>query len=214
MSTREKSKIVLAIGAMFTMALLLATAAMAGEEKVTITPFTGWVFGGSTNGLLGEYRMQDTNDYGVNVDIPMKGSRTTKIRVSYTTYDSTVQERIYATGVTSDKFDMRVDYYQLGGTKLLSEGKVQSYGMGTLGLTHFSPDSGYASETMFSMNFGVGMDVMLTKHLGLNLQGRLLLPINFTSGSLFCGNGGCTIGLSGGSSLLQADITAGLVMKF
>ncbi len=54
MSTREKSKIVLAIGAMFTMALLLATAGRAGEEKVTITPLTGWVFGGSTNGLLGE----------------------------------------------------------------------------------------------------------------------------------------------------------------
>ena len=194
--------------------LFLATPAMAAEEKITITPFTGWVFGGSTSGTKGEYRMKDTNNYGVNVDVPLKGSRTTKVRVSYTGYETTVQERIYATGVTTDKFDMRVDYYQLGGTKLLSEGKVQGYGMGTFGLTHFSPNAGYSSETLFSMTFGAGVDMMLTKHLGLNLQGRVLLPINFASGSLFCGNGGCNIGLSGGSSLLQADVTAGLVMRF
>lgn len=40
------------------------------------------------------------------------------------------------------------------------------------------------------------------------------MPINTYGGGLFCGSGGCNIGVSGGSSLLQADITAGLVMRF
>lgn len=108
---------------------------------------------------------------------PFKGSSKTKIRLSYSSYDTTVSERTYATGVTEDLFDMGVDYYQLGGIKVFSEGKVETYGMGTLGVTHFSPrnfadpSKTYSSETLFSMNFGLGMNMMLSKRFGLNLQG-------------------------------------------
>lgn len=194
---------------------VLSAPSLAAPEKVSITPFTGWAFGGKANTSDGQLRIKETTDYGINVDIPYKGSSTTTMRFSFTTYDTAVEERINATGVISDLFDLRVDHYQLGGTRQISDGAAQTYGMGTLGVTHFSPSgTTYSSETLFSMTFGVGMDVMLTKHLGLNLQGRLLLPFNYYGGSMFCSDGGCNIGVSGGGSLLQADITAGLVMRF
>ncbi|MCF6211436.1 MAG: outer membrane beta-barrel protein [Gammaproteobacteria bacterium] len=199
----------------FGVLLVLCAPVLAAQERFTITPFTGWVFGGTANTRDGRLRIKETANYGVNVDIPYRGSHTTNMRFSFSTYDTTVEEKMDLSGVSSDLFDMRVDHYQLGGTKVINEGRIQTYGMGTLGVTHFSPrDSSYSSETRFSMHFGLGMDVMLSKHLGLNLQGRLLLPFNYYSGSLFCGSSGCNLAVSGTSSLMQADITAGLVMRF
>ncbi len=201
----------LVVGVLF----VLCTPAMAAQEAFTITPFTGWIFGGTVNTRDGQLRIKETADYGVNLDLPYRGSHTTRMRFSFSTYDTTVEEKADLSGMSRDLFDMRVDHYQLGGTKVINEGRVRTYGMGTFGVTHFSPrDSGYSSETRFSMHFGLGMEMMLSKRLGLNLQGRLLLPFNYYSGSLFCGSGGCNIAVSGGSSLMQADITAGLVMRF
>lgn len=212
---------VLTRGVVSVLACLLSAPLLAADEKVIITPFAGWVFGGKANTFDGDLRIQETADYGVNLDFPYKGSKTIRMRLSYSTYDTTVEEWISTTGETNELFDMRVDQYQIGGTNQISEsGRMQTYLLGTFGVTHFAPRNSrdpnvnYSSETLFSMNFGLGMDVMLTKHVGLNLQGRLLLPFNYYGGSLFCGNGGCNIGISGGSSLLQADVTAGLVMKF
>jgi len=201
----------LVIGVLF----VLCAPAVAAQEGFTVTPFTGWVFGGTAETRDGRLRIRETVDYGVNLDLPYRGSRSTRVRLSFTTYDTTVEEKIDLAGVSRALFDMRVDHYQLGGTKVISEGRVQTYGMGTFGVTHFSPrDSSYSSETRVSMHFGLGMETMLGKHLGLNLQGRLLLPFNDYSGSLFCGNGGCTATVIGGGSLLQVDISAGLVMRF
>ncbi|HEB92849.1 MAG TPA: hypothetical protein ENI94_05160 [Gammaproteobacteria bacterium] len=199
----------------FGMLLVLCAPALAAQERLTITPFTGWVFGGTANTRDGRLHIKETADYGVNVDLPYRGGRTTWMRFSFSTYDTTVEEKADLTGVSRDLFDMRVDHYQLGGTKVINEGRIQTYGMGTFGVTHFSPrDSSYSSETRFSMHFGLGMEVMFSKYLGLNLQGRLLLPFNYYSGSLFCGSSGCNLVVSGASSLMQVDMTAGLVMRF
>lgn len=48
----------------------LSAPALAADEKVTITPFVGWVFGGKVNTWDGELKLKETQDYGVNVDIP------------------------------------------------------------------------------------------------------------------------------------------------
>ncbi len=195
--------------------LVLCVPVLAAQERLTITPFAGWVFGGTANTRDGQLRIKETVDYGINVDLPYRGSRTTRMRFSFSTYDTTVEEKVDLSGVNRDLFGMRVDHYQLGGTKVINEGRIQTYGMGTFGATHFSPrDSSYSSETRFSMHFGLGMEVMLSKHLGLNLQGRLLLPFNYYSGSLFCGSGACRLAVKGVSALMQADMTAGLAMRF
>lgn len=213
----------LATGIMLCAMLLMGQSARAAGEgpgRFVVTPYAGWVFGGKASTLDGDLRIRESADYGFNLDFPYQGSKTVRMRFSYSTYDTTVEERIALTGEVNELFDLRVDQYQLGGTKLISDhGRLQTYGLGTFGLTHFAPHNSrtatrYSSETLFSMNFGVGMDVMLTKRLGLNLQGRLLLPFNYYGGSLFCGSGGCNIGISGGSSLMQADVTAGMVVKF
>ncbi len=193
----------------------LCAPAVAAQPAFTVTPFSGWVFGGVVDTRDGRLRIREAADYGINLDLPYRGSRDIRMRFSFTTYDTSVEEKTDLTGASRVLFDMRVDHYQLGGSKRIGEGRIQTYGMGTFGVTHFSPrDSAYSSETRLSMHFGLGMETRLGKHLGLNLQGRLMLPFNDYSGSLFCGSGGCTLAVSGGSSLMQADITAGLVMRF
>ncbi len=200
---------------MLLMVCALCAPALAAQETFTLTPFVGWVFGGTVETRDGRLRIREAADYGVNLDLPYRGSRSTRLRLSFTTYDTTVEEKADLGDTSRALFDMRVDHYQLGGTKVISEGRLQTYGLGTFGVTHFSPrDANYSRETRLSMHFGLGMQTMLGKHLGLNLQGRLLLPFNDYSGSLFCGSGGCTAAISGASSLLQADITAGVVMRF
>ena len=121
----------LVVGVLF----VLCTPAMAAQEAFTITPFTGWIFGGTVNTRDGQLRIKETADYGVNLDLPYRGSHTTRMRFSFSTYDTTVEEKADLSGMSRDLFDMRVDHYQLGGTKVINEGRVRTYGMGTFGVT-------------------------------------------------------------------------------
>lgn len=63
-------KSVLLTGVILAAVFALSAPALAADEKVTITPFVGWVFGGKVNTWDGELKLKETQDYGVNVDIP------------------------------------------------------------------------------------------------------------------------------------------------
>ena len=58
---------------------------------------------------------------------------------------------------------------------------------------------------------------MFTDKIGIRAQGRFLIPITFSGAGMYCGIGtggsGCSIGTSGWGTILQGDISGGLVIR-
>lgn len=182
-------------------------------KGASLTPFYGYQFGGRASTYEGEIRIKDSENMGVTLDVPYTGNTT--IQLLYIYQDTSLQFTNKYTGITRDLFDMSVQYFHIGGTAEVAKGATTSFVSGSLGATYFDPDkAGISSETLFSLSFGMGLLKEINKRIALRFQGRLLIPIQYAGGSMFCGSGGCSIGLSGGTSILQGDVTAGVVIRF
>lgn len=194
--------------------LSMPTGASAFGEKYSVTPFYGYQFGGHLAVRNGELQLDDTENYGVSLDV--YHSPITTMQFLYIYQDTSLQLKNYFTGMTTELFDLTVEYFHLGGTRVLNKGGgTTSFVSGSLGATHFSPsESGYSDETLFSMSFGMGVIKEIRKNISLRIQGRLLMPIQTAGGGVFCGGGGCSAHVSGGTSIMQGDITAGIQFQF
>jgi hypothetical protein len=102
-------------------------------------------------------------------------------------------------GLTEPLFDIGINYFQAGAIyefKQNSQQKAFPFTSFSLGATLFSPDSSiYGDEWRFSITFGGGGKFYLSDKVGLRLQARLLLPLNFSSVGMWCGSGGCSVGV-------------------
>jgi opacity protein-like surface antigen len=180
-------------------------------QQVEITPLIGYQFGGKVTVQRGTLNIKDSMNYGVILDITVRPN--TQLELSYSRQDTRVEVR----GVNIDNpiHDATVEYWQIGGLVEYPKDRVRPFGLFTLGATHFNPKTaGVSSVWRFSGTIGGGVKVFLSPNIGLRLQGRILLPYLSGGSSFFCGlPGGCYVTL-GGTVLLQADVTAGLILAF
>ena len=107
---------------------------------------------------------------------------------------------------------MTAHYFQIGVLNEMQQGQVVPFGIVSLGAAIFEPDKAtLTTEWFFAASLGIGAKVFLSDRLGLRFQGRLLLPMRFAGGGLWCGTGGCNIGVGSSTSFVQADLQAGLI---
>jgi hypothetical protein len=120
-------------------------------------------------------------------------------------------------GLTEPLFDIGINYFQAGAIyefKQNSQQKAFPFTSFSLGATLFSPDSSiYGDEWRFSITFGGGGKFYLSDKVGLRLQARLLVPLNFSSAGMWCGSGGCSVGVGSWATFLQADFTGGIFIR-
>jgi hypothetical protein len=110
--------------------------------------------------------------------------------------------------------DAAIEYWQVGGLGGVQNGNIMGFGLLTLGGTRIIPKfTGGSDVWKFSIIFGVGAKIYLTERIGLRVQA--MLPWIITSGSalISCGGGGCYAAF-GGTGIVQASVSAGLVFAF
>jgi hypothetical protein len=180
-------------------------------QQAEITPLIGFQFGGKFSVQRGSLNIKDAMNYGVILDITVRPN--TQLELSYSRQDTRVEFR--GVGIDNPIIDAAVEYWQIGGLVEYPKDRVRPFGLFTLGATHFNPKTtGISSVWRFSGTVGGGVKVFLSPNLGLRLQGRLLFPYIAGGSSIFCGlPGGCYVTL-GGTVMLQADVTAGLILAF
>ena len=199
-------------------ALLLSASSIPHAQelpRIEITPFGGYQWGGTASGWEGELRIPSTGNWGIALNVDVRPE--TQLELCFTRQYSSLEVRWYDyTMPREELFNMAVEYYHIGALqKLRGPGDFGPFTVLTIGATRFAPDSNeYGDEWLFSMAFGLGVKVPVGERFALRLQGRLLMPIQWAGGGLWCGTGGCGIGLSGGSSIIQGDVTAGLAIAF
>jgi hypothetical protein len=196
--------------------LLLIVSSSTQAQDLDISGTYGYQFGGKFAAREGDVNIKDSENYFVAVDIGLPFREGTQLELSYTRQNTRVDLKRWPTGVTEPLFDATVEYLQIGGLQLvdLGNGRVYPFGVLTVGATHFNPKSAlYNSVWKFSAILGIGTKIFFNDRLGLRLQARLLMPFQWGGGSLWCGTGGCSVGVGSSTTILQGDVSGGLVLK-
>lgn len=202
----------------FCILLWLSPEYIQAQTGIEITPSYGYQFGGYHPTYKGEIDISDTDNFGVTIDIATSSlQRGTYVELSYTRQfaEFTYKEGYY--GEIKHRFDMAVEYYHIGGLYEmdLDAKALKGFGLFGLGATRFAPNtSEYKEEWLFSAAFGLGLKAYLSPRFGFRFQGRLLMPMTWSGGGMWCSTGGCNIGVGTGSVIVQADVSAGLIIRF
>jgi len=206
--TRTHSGLLIAL-----LALAVSLPAAAGGS-IEITPYVGYAFGGElTDYWTGDrYRLQDSENFGVSLDIAVDPHDDTWIQLRWSHQESELRTTIPELG----RMDIDLDYFHIGGLREF-EGKndnVIPFAGGTLGATHFNPEAGgLSSATRFSMGLGGGVKLMSNGPIGVRLEARILGTYFDSSAAFLCGSpGGCAFGISG-NLLVQGEVTIGLIFR-
>ena len=179
---------------------------------VEISGMYGYGFGGQLNGYKGDLSIMDSDSWGATISIPVQ--RGIRAVLAFYRQDSHLDIRYYSGGYSEQLFDMAVEYYQIGAIRELRTGKAIPYGMFTAGAVRFAPRTDlYDDEWKFAVTLGLGVKFNLNNRFGLRIQGQMLMPVMWAGGSLWCGTGGCSAGISSGSVVLQGSILGGLYIK-
>jgi hypothetical protein len=192
---------------------VLTGSAFAQANGILVTALGGYQWGGTLQGYYGEAKLNDAGSWGIALDIPVNPD--VYVELIYTRQVTDMIYREYGTGnPAEEKFDLAVEYYQIGGLYTMAKDGPKPFGTMTLGTTRFAPQSSsYGSEWMFSVALGIGVLVPVSERIGLRTHARLLLPFMYTGGGLWCGGGGCSMGVYGGSAVVQGDIALGIVIR-
>ena len=197
---------------LFTIAILFSSDTLAQTE---IFGFGGYMTYSSVAVREGDLKFDDGPNYGFGLDIGIQ--RGVFVELNYTHNQTKVRLQRF-NGFNEDLFDMNTHYFQLGAQYEFRKSPKQKafpYTLATLGATLFdAKDSSLNDEWRFSISFGIGGKFYLSDKFGIRLQTRLLMPMTFSGGGMWCGTGGCSAGVGAWTQLVQFDFTAGVFIRF
>jgi len=201
--------------------LMIAPAVSRAQGKVELSPFVGYMFGGSLNFYEGKLKAENNLNYGVVMDIKL--ATETQIELMWSQMSTTAQfEPYYGYDyLATNSYDMNIGYIQIGGVRELDYDKIRPFGVFTLGTTYFIPKNvtyeaddsevDIDSAWKFSMTLGAGAKIWFTDRVGIRLQGNLMLPMFWSSSGFAVGTGGSGFYVGTGTSMVQGSFTGGLI---
>ncbi len=181
--------------------------------KFEITPFTGYMLGGYLNVYQGQVSITDNQNYGLSFVYTVPFGKGVQVEAFWLRQQSSLNLQERGDFGKKKLFDIDTHYMQIGGIYGVRNKNWMPFGSMSFGLTLFHPQSfQYSDEWQFSITVGGGLKYYLTRHFGLRLQARALIPLYWNGGGIWCGPGGCSVGIGSTSLMLQADFTAGLMI--
>lgn len=186
------------------------------QDAIELTPTYGWHFGGKAYYYEGDIKIDDNHSYGVILSLPIDWD--VRGELSWSRSDSRAYFRAIRPGYDDAQFDVASNYFLLSGVKSVGSDKFKGFGGASLGAAWLDvKESGVSDVWRFSFSLQAGAKLYLTDLLGLRFQGRLLVPLHFQGGGIFCGigTGGSSCGVSIGSTsaIVQGDLSVGLIFQ-
>jgi hypothetical protein len=181
--------------------------AMAGAVDIEVSPLLGYRFGGQFH--------EETTDS----DVDLKESAAFSLAVDVEYAPDQMVEVFYSrqsTSIEDTSFDVDVEYFQLGGVAEFTQEHYTPFAVGTVGVTRFSPDGDFDSETRFSLTMGGGVKWYFNEHWAARVEGRAYFTIFDSDAQVFCVSSGgatCLFRVSG-SVVWQIEALAGVTFRF
>lgn len=190
-----------------------ATTAFA-QLRPEVSPFFGYQYGGKHDLSEGEINISSAPDYGIIIGIPVKETPGLRAEIYYSRQETELHYQQNQFEPMNKLFSMTSNYFLAGGSYEEDLGIFTPIGLFAVGVAYLDPkEPGYTSEWFLAATLGFGFKTYFSERVGLRVQGRLLAPIQISDGTVWCTSGsGCYIELTAGTIILQADVTAGLVI--
>ena len=186
------------------------------DHKVEITPFGGYLLGGSVKFYEGKFKVEDAACYGGMLAVQVSSGNF--VEISYTgmtTQGNWKPYNDYEVSIPEGTVDMAVNHIQIGSVNELplDNEAVRPYGTLSLGTTYFNiKDDDADDEWLFSVAAGLGLKYFFNERIGIRLQARLLLPVIYNGGGFYLGTGGSGMYVSTTAPIVQGDFTGGLII--
>jgi hypothetical protein len=214
-----KINIIAVAAAALTSSLLMTTPSMAEDDtsyRFEITPFTAYRTGGQFEQLDGDakLKLEESTAFGLLLNGSVRPDAQWEVLYARQSTEIDTQG-LFDSGQSAD---LKVDYYQFGGTLLFKGEALRPFIALTIGMSRFDPQAGeFSAENFFSGSFGAGVQLLRSKRVGLRLEGRLYGTFVDENSRIFCGSdggvGACLIQLEG-SIVTQWEARAGVVFRF
>ncbi len=184
-------------------------------QRVEITPFGGFQFGGDLRIQSGDLDVSSGLNYGFTIDVSFTPGG--KIEFLYTRQETDLELEDGTTGAVSTLFDMAVEFIHVGAVYEWDLEKVKPFVVLTGGVTHMVPQGvDRESQWWASGIFGGGAKTFVSERVGIKAQGRLAFTVVRAGDELFCAPdiaGGCLVGLRR-KLMTQGMLTAGAFVAF
>ena len=184
----------------------------ASAQTVELTAAYGYQFGSKSEYGWNDYVKFDEGDqYSFTIGVDMFQGVMTE--VTYTHQSTSIIQS--ESGQRETLMDLNADWIMIGASKYLTKDKLRPFIGGGLGMAIFNPNNEIRSigkvDTKFYLAFSAkaGVNYMFTEQLGINVQGNLMIPIQW--GGVYIGTGGA--GVSGSSNILIGGFSGGLVYR-
>jgi hypothetical protein len=193
-------------------------------QVIEITPSYGYQFGAKLGYSSSYLKIKDSNQFGITVGVETYTGLMAELTYINMSSELRIKDIYLNPSINFETrlSDLNVDWFLLGATHYLKDGKVKPFAGGSLGLVVVSPKNenrellddydirgDLDSATRFAFSFKAGVNIMFTDAIGLNLQGNLYFPVNWAG--VYVGPGGA--GISTGSTVILGGFSAGLVFR-
>lgn len=179
-----------------------------------VTPFSGFLFGGSfQDGTTGAERGVDQSA-GFGLILGLRDTPRTQYELLYSFQRTNLPGDETSGG--GRRLDLDIHYLHLGSTYEFPKESVRPFISAGVGLASFVPaGAGQDSSTNFSLSLGGGVKIPLTDRVGLRLEGRGWLTLFPNSTEIFCASSSgatCAGGVQGGS-IGQFELLSGIYFE-
>jgi len=197
-------------------ALLATSLPAAARGQVEVSALAGFRFGGSVDtavqGATAAYEVADSAAFGVQLSYPVADG---ELELSYARQNSKLQTADLFAGVPV--FDLALETWQFGGNAEFGEedARVRPFVGLAVGLTRLLPrPAGLSDETRFAGSCVGGAKLWLGRRVGVRLEARGLFTLLSSDSGSFCTDGSCRIVVANTQVISQAEIRAGLILRF
>jgi len=180
-------------------------------EGAEINIFSGYRSGGDLeNATTGnKVSLDETDSYGIIIAKDYGPEHVMEFLYSHQNTDLSDANATPSTKL----LNVDVEYFQIGGSQIWVEEKIDKFFGATAGAIHLNPnDSSLSSKSRFAMSLGGGIVYKFTKNLGLRLALRGYFA-SLGNSETFCGSGGQCI-VVGSGFMKQFDANVGLRIRF
>lgn len=159
----------------------------------------------------GDINIKDNPDYGLGLKFNIE--RELNAEVSWSMQSSSADLRTFR-GEKIFLTDVTIHHFLAGAVYEPVYGKVRPIGIISVGATLFHPSKKeFENALRFTIALGLGGKFYLSDRFGIRLQGRLILPMQFYGGSIWCGTGGCGTYLGSWTPFVQGDFSGGIFVR-
>lgn len=192
--------------------LIAASSQTNGQTETQIFGMAGYMVNSDVTVAQGDLRFDDGVSYGLGIDIGVEREMQAELGWSM----SPSYARVYkVAGGSTDLAAVTIHHFQAGALVEPNKKKdVSPFGLITLGASLFSPaEKNYVDHWTFTFALGGGVKIYVSDKIGIRLQGRLLVPMVLSGGSVWFGTGGAGVAVGTYTTIVEGDFSGGLFFR-